>query len=140
MAGPTDPVSDYLSLMSTDNDSEGKENLQIWESGQARMGATLWQRPDLYLKESTVLHADRITTPVLIIHNKQDGAVPWRQAVELYLALRRLDKPVWLLQYAGENHSLINENAAMDYTLKLTTFFDHYLKGQPLPHWMDPGD
>lgn len=130
MAGPTDPMSDYLS----------PGNFEIWESGQARLGATLWQRPDLYLKESTVLHADRISAPVLIVHNKRDGAVPWQQAEELYLALRRLDKPVWLVQYPGENHTVTGEKAAMDYTLKLTTFFDHYLKGQPLPPWMDPGD
>lgn len=141
MAGPTDPVSDYLSLTPSGNyPSEDRENQQIWESGQARIGATLWQRPDLYLQESSVLHADRITTPVLIVHNKPDGAVPWRQAVELYLALRRLGKPAWLLQYAGENHSLISDKAAMDYTMRLTAFFGHYLKGQPLPDWMDPGN
>jgi dipeptidyl aminopeptidase/acylaminoacyl peptidase len=141
IAGPTDAVSDYLSLSPTGNyPTEDRENQQIWESGQARIGATLWQRPDLYLRESAVLHADQITTPVLIVHNKQDGAVPWRQGVELYLALRRLRKPVWLLQYREENHSLFSDRAAMDYTRRLVAFFDHYLKGQATPDWMDPAD
>ena len=141
MAGPTDAVSDYLSLSPTNNyPTEDRENQQIWESGQARIGATLWQRPDLFLRESAVLHADHITTPVLIVHNKPDGAVPWRQGVELYLALRRLHKPVWLLQYAEENHSLFSDRAAMDYTLRLAAFFDHFLKGQATPDWMEPAN
>ncbi len=141
MAGVTDAVSAYLGLLpATDYPLETQEGQYIWESGQARIGATLWQRPDLYLRESAVLHADRITTPLLIVHNKADAAVPWRQGVELYLALRRLGKPVWLLQYEGENHSMLNEAGALDYTLRLTEYFDHYLKDKPLPVWMTPQD
>jgi dipeptidyl aminopeptidase/acylaminoacyl peptidase len=139
MAGPTDAVSDYLSLLPTiDDPLETQESQYIWESGQARIGATLWQRPDLYLRESAVLHADRIHTPLLLVHNKPDAAVPWRQSIELYLALRRLRKPVWLLQYEGENHSFLSESGALDYTFRLTGFFDYYLKNKPLPAWMAP--
>jgi dipeptidyl aminopeptidase/acylaminoacyl peptidase len=131
MAGPTDPMSAYLST-----GNETREDYQVWETGQGRMGATPWQQPDRYLRESAVLQANKITTPLLIVHNPQDGAVPYRQGIELFLALRRLKTPVWMLQYPQEGHSIIRSDAALDYTLKLTDFFGYFLHDQPLPGWM----
>ena len=142
MAGPSDPVSTYLSLLRADSTpDESRDPLQQnYEIGQGMMGATLWQRPDLYLKESTVLKANQIATPLLIVHNKIDRAVPWRQGVELYMALRRLKKPSWMLQYDGEDHAFMPDSkAAKDYTIRVTQFFDHYLKGYPPPAWMTRG-
>ncbi len=105
MAGPTDPISGYLTLAPGANPKiDDTERQGIKESGQERFGATLWQRPDLYLKASVILHADKITTPALLVHNPNDGLVQGRQAIELYMALRRLQKPAWLLTYDGEDH------------------------------------
>jgi len=39
------------------------------------------------------------------MHNDADGAVPWYQGIEMFMALRRLQKPVWMLQYNGESHN-----------------------------------
>lgn len=141
MAGGTDPVSEYLTLVPTlNNPEENEEEQTISEYGQLRIGATLWQRPDLYLKGSTVLRADQITTPLLIVHNKKDVAVPWRQGIELYMALRRLKKPSWMLQYDNESHWILQNPADQkDYTIRMTQFFDHYLKGYPPPSWMTRG-
>lgn len=141
MAGPSDPTSAYLSLFPWGtNAAETRENQQIWEIGQGRMGATPWQHPERYLLESAVLQANKIITPLLIIHNPQDAAVPYRQGIELFLALRRLKKPVWMLQYPGQGHSIIQNEAAFDYTSRLTDFFGYFLQQQPLPAWMRAGN
>lgn len=138
-AGPADMVSLSLSLApgltTEDHVDIGQPSA---EAGQWRIGATLWHRPELYLDQSAVLRADRVTTPLLMVHNKMDGAVPWRQGVEWYLALRRLGKRAWLLQYDNGYHSNLDEEAK-DYTLRLTQFFGYYLKGEPPPQWMTVG-
>jgi hypothetical protein len=51
------------------------------------------------------------------------------------MAFRRLKKTAWLLQYENSYHHLFF-NDAKDYTLRLTQFFDHYLKDSPAPYWM----
>jgi len=102
-----------------------------YERTQTRIGATLWQRPDLYLKNSPLFKADKITTPLLIMHNDADGAVPWYQGIELFTAMRRLNKKVWMLQYNGEDHNLVERRNRKDLSIRLGQFFDHYLKGAP---------
>ncbi|THU34739.1 S9 family peptidase [Niastella caeni] len=128
-AGVSDGISSYLD----GNYGDRQEGTEI---GQGRRGTTPWQRPDLY--ETEVLRANQVTTPLLIMHNKADYAVPWIQGVEMFMALRRLGKKVWMLQYDDEGH-VLSEKAAEDYTLRLTQFFDHYLKGYFPPKWMTEG-
>jgi dipeptidyl aminopeptidase/acylaminoacyl peptidase len=134
MAGTTDHLNSYLSLVGG-QDGQAIESEAKQDHPQARMGATPWERPDLYRRNSAVLNADKTTTPLLITHNRKDGSVDFRQGIALYLALRRLGKPCWLLQYANSGHSL-NPDDGLDYTMRLTQFFDHYLKGGPKPDWL----
>jgi len=133
-AGPTDFIAGYNGLNGVNG--VGFSTQQLYEVSQSRMGVTLWQRPDLYVENSPIMQADKVTTPLLILHNKEDGAVPWSQGVELFTALRRLRKRAWMLQYEGERHSLVKPENILDYTIRLTQFFDHYLKGAPAPKWM----
>jgi dipeptidyl aminopeptidase/acylaminoacyl peptidase len=137
-SGMSDMISWYLSLTG----GAGEDNLDFLQSmeemGIVRNGATLWERRDLYEDASAVLWADQVNTPLLLVHNKKDGVVPWRQGVEWYLALRRLRKPSWMLQYDESNHSNADRDAR-DYTLRLTQFFGYYLKGEPPPRWMTEG-
>lgn len=137
-AGGSDPVSAYLTLVAFGAPFENFTKQSGVESGQGRLGATLWERPDLYLSQSTVLQANKISTPLLIAHNEQDNNIPWRQGLELYMALRRLGKKVWMLQYE-DVHNLHIEKNAIDFTIRLTQFFDHYLKNQSAPKWMTDG-
>jgi len=136
-AGQTDFIARYNGLKGVNG--QGGSNQPLYEIGQFRMGFTLWQCPDLYAKNSPILQADRITTPLLMLHNKEDEAVPWSQGVELFTALRRLGKRAWMLQYEGEGHILEKPENILDYTIRLTQFFDHYLKGLPAPTWMKEG-
>jgi dipeptidyl aminopeptidase/acylaminoacyl peptidase len=105
------------------------------QRGQGRLVGTPWQRPDLYIGQSPVWSADKVVTPLLMMNNKSDDIVPFAQGVELFMALRRLGRRVWMLQYDGYGHS-VAERAAWDYTRRLDQFFDHYLKGAPAPVWM----
>jgi dienelactone hydrolase len=107
----------------------------VVESG----GHTLWNRPDIYIKNSPVVNANRITTPLLIMHNKLDGAVDFSQGVEMYSSLKYLSKPVWMLQYDGEDHGVFNPVNVKDYSTRQMQFFDHYLKNKPAPVWMTTG-
>lgn len=133
-AGPTDFVSGYGSLFNLGSQQD------MFETGQLRIQHTLWERPDLYFDNSAVLKANEVTTPLLMMHNKDDGNVPWQQGIELFTALRRLEKRVWLLQYDGERHVFYGDSKAdKDYTIRMTQFFDHYLKSAPAPIWMTQG-
>jgi dipeptidyl aminopeptidase/acylaminoacyl peptidase len=134
-SGVTDFISSYGGL--TGLDATSRE--PIYELGQSRMGATIWNIPDAYLENSAIIHADSVTTPLLMMHNTGDYGVPFAQAVEFYTGLRRLGKKVWLLQYDGERHGLRHFNSQLDFTLRITQFFDFYLKNAKPPIWMTQG-
>jgi len=120
-----------------------------WESGisrqfqyehtQSRIGASLWEHPDLYIKSSPLFNADKVTTPLLMMANDADGAVPWYQGIEYFSALRRLGKKVWMMEYNGEAHGLTERRNRKDWSIRLSQFFDYYLKGEKPPHWMTQG-
>jgi dipeptidyl aminopeptidase/acylaminoacyl peptidase len=110
-----------------------------YERTQSRIGGSLWQYPLRYIENSPVLMADRVNTPLLMIHNDADDAVPWYQGIEYYLALRRLGKEVYMFTYNGEPHGLRRRPNQKDYTVRLQQYFDHYLKGAPAPDWMEHG-
>ena len=78
-------------------------------------------------------------TPLVILHNDLDGAVDFTQGVEYYNTLRRLQKPVVMLEYPGENHGLARPANQQDYTVRMKEFFDHHLKGAPAPDWWKEG-
>jgi dipeptidyl aminopeptidase/acylaminoacyl peptidase len=110
-----------------------------YEKGQSRIGGSVWEYPERYIENSPLFFADRVTTPLLIEHGDEDGAVPWYQSIELYLALRRLGKPAIFLQYRGEPHHVQKYPNKLDYATKMKEFFDHYLKGAPAPDWLTKG-
>ncbi|MBN1939179.1 MAG: prolyl oligopeptidase family serine peptidase [Candidatus Aminicenantes bacterium] len=110
-----------------------------YEQSQSRIGASLWERRDLYIENSPVFYADRVRTPLLLMHGDEDGAVPWYQSIELYLALRRLGRDCIFLQYRGEPHHPQKYPNKLDYSIKLMEYFDHYLKGAPAADWIKTG-
>ena len=116
------------------------DGASFYERTQGRIGYTLWQRPDLYLENSTIFSANKISTPILIMHTTNDGVCPYRtQGLQWYNEIYRLHKKAWLLTYDGENHTLRKDKNRLDYSIRLKQFFDHYLKGSPAPIWMTRG-
>ena len=117
----------------------GMSRMFQYEKTQSRIGGTLWEKPLLYIENSPVFYADKIETPLLMMHNDNDGAVPWYQSIELFVAMRRLQKPVWLLTYNNEEHNLTKWPNRMDLDIRMYQFFDYYLKNEPEPKWMKDG-
>lgn len=107
------------------------------ESGQGRMGGTPWELPQSYLSQSPLWQAPQIVTPLLIMCGGKDNIVPANQGAALFRALRRLRKPVWMLEYEDGGHSLSSVENLKDYTLRLKDFFDYHLKNGSRPKWMD---
>lgn len=117
----------------------GLSRMFQYERTQSRIGGTLWEVPNLYLENSPIFEVDKINTPVLILHNDNDGAVPWYQGIEFFVALRRLGKPSWMLNYNDEPHWPVKRQNRVDFQIRLAQFFDHYLMDKPLPSWMERG-
>lgn len=138
-AGSGAPVANMTSAYGGIRWSTGDSRQAQYEQGQSRIGRSLWEAPELYIANSPLFHLDKVNTPLLIMHNDADGAVPWYQGIELFMGLRRLQKPVWMLTYNGEAHNLKQRKNCKDITIRLQQFFDHYLKGAPMPEWMKNG-
>lgn len=133
------PVANMTSAYSGIRWGSGLPRQFQYEHTQSRIGGSLWETPMLYLENSPVFRADQVKTPLLMIHNDADDAVPWYQGIEYYLALRRLGKEVYLFTYNGEPHGLRKRQDQKDYTMRLQQYFDHFLKGAPAPEWMEKG-
>lgn len=110
-----------------------------YEQTQSRLGATLWENRDLYIENSPLFFMDKVNTPVAIMHNDNDGAVPWYQGIEMFTALRRLQKPVWLLNYNGDEHNLMLRQNRKDIQIRQAQFFDHFLKDKKAADWIEKG-
>lgn len=126
-SGPTDVISQHNSW-----------HQGFVERGQYSMRTNLWERPDLYVKNSPVFYVHKVQTPLLMMNNKLDLAVDFTQGIEFFTGLRRLGKRVWLLQYDGDSHVIYQSHkaAALQHTIRMTQFFNHYLKDSACPRWM----
>lgn len=130
----TDKISRALGRPTPNNDGE-----YSWlEQSEGTVGASIWERPELWLKDNPVMLADKITMPLLIYHGELDR-IPLSQPLELFFAMRRLNKPVWLLNYNTAGHTTRSRINAEDLTIRATQYFDHYLMNKPAPLWMTKG-
>jgi len=137
MAGA--PVSNMFSAYGGVRWGSGLSRMFQYERTQSRIGYTIWEKPELYIENSPLFGLPNVKTPLLIMHNDGDGAVPWYQGIELYMGLRRLSQPVWMLNYNGDEHNLMQDANRRDLSIRMRQFFDHYLLGAPIPIWMDEG-
>ena len=137
MAGA--PVSNMTSAYGGIRWGSGWSREFQYEKTQSRIGGTLWEARDLYIENSPVFFADQVNTPLLMMHNDNDGAVPWYQGIEYFMALRRLQKPAWLLVYNNEAHNLKKRHNRKDLSVRMAQFFNFYLKGEEAPDWLKEG-
>jgi dienelactone hydrolase len=131
-SGVTDMISNYNSIR------EFGSNQGYYELGQGRMSNMLWENMQSYISNSPVYRAEKVTTPFLMFHTTNDGAVDFNQALEFFIALRRLGKKVWMLEYPNGNHGVWGREA-IDFSIRLKQFFDYYLKDNAAPRWMIQG-
>ncbi|MCK8524228.1 prolyl oligopeptidase family serine peptidase [Aquimarina sp. D1M17] len=137
MAGA--PVSNMTSAYGGIRWQSGLSRAFQYERSQSRIGKNLWDGFDLYIENSPLFGIPKIETPLLMMHNDNDGAVPYYQGIEMFMGMRRLQKPVWLLVYNDEQHNLRKEKNRQDLSIRMMQFFDHYLQGKPAPKWMTQG-
>lgn len=133
------PVGNMTSAYSGIRWGSGMPRQFQYEKTQSRIGRPLYDDPLKYIENSPVFHVKRVQTPLLILHDDQDDAVPWYQGIELFLALRRNGKEAYLMNYNGELHGLRRRHNQMDYAIRMKQFFDHFLKDAPKPEWMEKG-
>lgn len=133
------PVSNMTSAYGGIRWESGIARMFQYEHEQSRIGGTLWEKPLDYIENSPLFYAPRVNTPLLIRHDDADGAVPWYQGIEYFLALRRLGKPVWMVNYNDEPHNLVRRANRIDWTIRMKQFFDYYLKDAPQPEWIKQG-
>jgi len=133
------PVGNMTSAYSGIRWGSGMPRQFQYEKTQSRIGLPLFANPERYLQNSPIFFAERVKTPLLILHNDGDDAVPWYQGIELYLALRRNNREAYLLNYNGEPHGIRKRVNQKDYTVRMQQFFDHHLKGAPAAEWMEKG-
>ena len=134
------PVSNMTSAYSGIRWASGLARQFQYEKTQSRIGQSLIEAPEKYIENSPVFFADRIETPMLIMHGDADGAVPWYQSIEMYLAMRRYNKDVVFLQYHDEPHHPQKFSNKLDYAIRMKEYFDYYLKGVGEPEWIIEGE
>jgi dipeptidyl aminopeptidase/acylaminoacyl peptidase len=133
------PVANMISAYDGIRWGTGLPRQFQYEKTQSRIGGSLWDSPLQFIENSPIFSVNRITTPLLILHNDADDAVPWYQGIELFLSMRRLGKEAYLFNYNGEPHHLNRRPNQKDYTVRMQQFFDHLLKDAAKPDWMDKG-
>jgi dipeptidyl aminopeptidase/acylaminoacyl peptidase len=133
------PVANMTSAYGGIRWESGRVRQMQYEVGQSRIGGTLWDSQHRFIENSPLFSVDKVQTPLLILHNDEDGAVPWQEGIQLFAAMRRLGKPVWLVNYNGQGHGVTGEYRTKDWAIRMAQFFDHYLQDAPPPVWMVDG-
>jgi len=132
-------LTNMISMYSLIYWNSGSSNQAIFESSQGRLTTGYWDNWDSYAQNSPIYHIKKVNTPLLLLHNDKDGAVDYTQGIEYYNGLRRLNKPVVMLTYNGENHGLVKEENKKDYAVRMMEYFDHFLKNKKSPDWWAKG-
>lgn len=133
------PVANMTSAYGGIRWQSGMNRQFQYEKTQSRIGATLWEKPELYIENSPLFHLPKVHTPLVIMANDKDGAVPWYQGIELFTGLRRLGKEVWMLNYNDEEHNLVQRKNKKDIQIREQQFFDWLLKDAPPAKWLTEG-
>ena len=135
-AGISDIIGYYFNIS-----RNGIAQSEMWrfESQQYRMGNSLFDKKENYLKNNPLLNADKVNTPLLLWSGKEDRVVPYTQSVAYYLALRKLKKPIVMLIYPTEDHNLKKVSNQEDLSRRIMEWFDYFLKDKKTAEWISTG-
>ena len=137
MAGA--PVANMTSAYGGIRWGTGISRTGQYENGQSRIGKSLWDAQSLYIENSPLFWLPRVTTPLFIMSNDMDDAVPWYQGIELFVGMRRLGKEAYLIDYNNDVHNPSSRANQKDIAMRMQQFFDTKLMGKPAPDWMVKG-
>ncbi|HEX3913131.1 MAG TPA: prolyl oligopeptidase family serine peptidase [Steroidobacteraceae bacterium] len=102
------------------------------EEGQGRMGGSLWEHRDRFIENSPLFYLDRVTTPILLMHGTTDDAVAVHEADEIFVSLNRLGKDIRYVKYFGEGHNISGTEDVRDWSSRMISWFDTYLKPEQI--------
>jgi len=125
----------YLSI----SNSTGDPEMWRFESQQWRMGNSLYNDREGYERNSPSTWVENISTPILLWTGEKDPQINPNQTIAFYLALRRLNKDVILLNYANESHSLLKKESQVDLYNRLNDWLNYHLKDQSPAEWIIKG-
>ena len=137
MAGA--PVANMTSAYGGIRWGSGVNRSMQYEHGQSRIGKNIWDAQQLYIENSPLFHLPAVKTPLFIMSNDMDDAVPWYQGIELFIGMRRLGKEVYMINYNNDVHNPASRANQKDIAMRMQQFFDTKLKGAPAPEWMVKG-
>ncbi|KPH93632.1 hydrolase [Pseudoalteromonas porphyrae] len=100
-------------------------------SGEASKNSYPWNNATLYSDHSPVFHADKVTTPLLLLHGDSDTNVPVGESHNMYTALKLLGKDVDLIEYKGADHQIFARDQRFDWWSTKLAYFDQHLKNEP---------
>ena len=137
MAGA--PVANMTSAYGGIRWGTGISRAGQYESGQSRIGKPLSDAPELYIENSPLFHLKNVHTPLFIMNNDADDAVPWYQGIEFFVGMRRLGKEVYFIDYNNDVHNPASRANQKDIAMRMQQFFDNKLQGKSAPDWMVHG-
>ncbi|UCH85191.1 MAG: S9 family peptidase, partial [Candidatus Latescibacterota bacterium] len=94
-----------------------------------------WNRPDIYVDQSPLFAADKINTPLLLLHGTADTNVPPGESEQMYTALKLLGKDVEYLRIGDQNHFVLDYKKRIIWSDAILSWFDRWLKDEP--EWWD---
>lgn len=94
-----------------------------------------WNNRSLYIDQSPLFSADKINTPILLLHGAVDTNVPVGESIQMFTALKLLGKETALIQVEGENHQIFNYGKRIKWNNAIYAWFAKWLKDQP--EWWD---
>lgn len=101
----------------------------------ANTGTYPWNNPEFFTKHSPLFNADKIKTPLLLLHGNADTNVPVGESIQMFLALKLLGKTVEFIQVDGENHGVADYKKRLEWQNTIFAWFAKWLKDEP--EWWD---
>lgn len=89
-----------------------------------------WNNHALYVEQSPLFHADKINTPLLLLHGGVDTNVPIGESIQLYNALRLLGKTVEFIRVEGENHGIVGYSKRIKWQNSIHAWFAKWLRDE----------
>lgn len=97
----------------------------------ANTGTYPWNNPEFFTKHSPLFNADKIKTPLLLLHGNVDTNVPLGESIQMFVALKLLGKTVEFVQVDGENHGVADYKKRLEWQNTIFAWFARYLQDEP---------